>query len=679
LKKLCAVVLFAFVAVFAAGAAFAAMPLPLEVVNGRIAPVFILPNNVAQETPQLVSADWTPGLNASNDLKASWDFYTRFQLPEREALNHFNTNNALFANTADDVYPVDGVEGTNITANLVSRDWVEEGTAREIARLLLRGRADLGRAYDGWGSHRRPGNALGVLGTGRNALAFGAPFGANARVRTTGAPENQSNLVPLRVWSADVSYLPGGTEGFVAVMHRIQKEVMTAPAPINVGDMVVAAADGVRENTPFGGKRAKDVFVAKVRAGAVTQTPRGELFTQVFSIDELNAAHANAAVLGTSAVVFRRNAAPNVQRILGREEFIDPDAPGEYYVMTTIRRGGDFNRSRATSTDRVTDPAFIVTTNPFAPTHATFHNMRGGLAPAQFVELSNRRAIVGETYTETYDVVENFQQRVFVRNDVIQAANYDLANVQRLALGVMTANGVAGDIAQFAYMLDSERFDGVRAGDLRLIAARGAGNLTEFTPVWAGEELTGGRSAIFRLRPDVENRFNLVGEDEELVSSDVYWIGAAIEDNSAFDFEHNRRAHIITPMFVAGARDVPVTPQLVLTASGSTTMEPGDTVNLVVTVSDGSAVPVVTWDSSDAAIASFVVSGDTCVVTAEAVGTANITCVPEVGSGINPATPVVITVAQNTPSGGSSGGCSVGGFAPATLLLLAPLFLLLKK
>jgi len=32
-----------------------------------------------------------------------------------------------------------------------------------------------------------------------------------------------------------------------------------------------------------------------------------------------------------------------------------------------------------------------------------------------------------------------------------------------------------------------------------------------------------------------------------------------------------------------------------------------------------------------------------------------------------------------TPSSSSGGGCSVGGFAPATLLLLAPLFLLLKK
>jgi len=35
--------------------------------------------------------------------------------------------------------------------------------------------------------------------------------------------------------------------------------------------------------------------------------------------------------------------------------------------------------------------------------------------------------------------------------------------------------------------------------------------------------------------------------------------------------------------------------------------------------------------------------------------------------------------AQPQPSGGSSGGCSVGGFAPAALLLVAPLFLLLKK
>jgi len=38
-----------------------------------------------------------------------------------------------------------------------------------------------------------------------------------------------------------------------------------------------------------------------------------------------------------------------------------------------------------------------------------------------------------------------------------------------------------------------------------------------------------------------------------------------------------------------------------------------------------------------------------------------------------PATP------QPTPSGSSGGGCSVGGFAPAALLLVAPLFLLLKK
>jgi len=35
--------------------------------------------------------------------------------------------------------------------------------------------------------------------------------------------------------------------------------------------------------------------------------------------------------------------------------------------------------------------------------------------------------------------------------------------------------------------------------------------------------------------------------------------------------------------------------------------------------------------------------------------------------------------AQPQPSDGSSGGCSVGGFAPAALLLVAPLFLLLKK
>lgn len=44
----------------------------------------------------------------------------------------------------------------------------------------------------------------------------------------------------------------------------------------------------------------------------------------------------------------------------------------------------------------------------------------------------------------------------------------------------------------------------------------------------------------------------------------------------------------------------------------------------------------------------------------------------------------VLVACDNTdtptpPSGDSSSGCSVGGFAPATLLLLAPLFLLLKK
>jgi len=316
--------------------------------------------------------------------------------------------------------------------------------------------------------------------------------------------------------------------------------------------------------------------------------------------------------------------------------------------------------------------------------------------PSESQKINDYPATVRDTfYLDAAGLGAKKDNMVWLKDSVIEQYGYDVANVHQfpMTLGRVSARQNTG-IVLFS-IRDLTPFVGKKVSDVTVVNANAQfGSVSKYTLATDKTGMVDGTFAVLQRDPNYPTasyaasyKQVMMGADATFEEGKAYFIALAAKDGGDFDVQQGRQGiadskndrvvHYAAFAVVAGT--TPQVPTLVLTPSGSTTMEPGDTVDLVVTVSDGSAVPVVTWDSSDAAIASFVVSGDTCVVTAEAVGTANITCVPEVGSGINPATPVVITVAHNTPSGGSSGGCSVGGFAPATLLLLAPLFLLLKK
>ena len=520
---------------------------------------------------------------------------------------------------------------------------------------------------------------------------------------------------------ADVTPAAAGVD-FVAsadVLINVYK-VVTAPTGAKVVGWNVS--DDVFGTNRFTGMRARDIKLVKVYGNS--DSNKQLHFEFVDSQAKLE--HGKFVIVKTTVGPVVNGVIQVTDEPLGADDIIGNANP--YRILYAIRdQEPEFDFTTNDSFGSIVDPVIVYAEYPFIKTarikgEGAYENtvqvvqsagriasMIGPAVSASDPAVTLIRAYIDDAadptnpdhndypaiVRDTFDLTTN-DNMVWLKDSVIEDQyGFDPANVHQfpMTLGLVGARQNTG-IVVFS-IRDLTQFVGKKVSDVKVINADAQfGNIKEYALATTKTGMVNGTFAVLQRDPGYPAANYTTPYDQVMMGADAtfeegkaYFIALAAKDGGDFDVQQGRQGiadskndrvvHYAAFAVVAGT--TPQVPTLVLTPSGSTTMEPGDTVDLVVTVSDGSAVPVVTWDSSDAAIASFVVSGDTCVVTAEAVGTANITCVPEVGSGINPATPVVITVAHNTPSGGSSGGCSVGGFAPATLLLLAPLFLLLKK
>jgi len=310
--------------------------------------------------------------------------------------------------------------------------------------------------------------------------------------------------------------------------------------------------------------------------------------------------------------------------------------------------------------------------------------------------ISGRPANFGYTsgYTQAFidDVMggEPWNQMFFVKKEVVEAYGYADSIVYKLP-AVRAGDVPDGKTALVMYTirlgkgemeLDPDDFVGKTPADIQVIDVRSAekpeGDMTEFTRATDATQLTDGHFAILMPNPLARHEQVFVPEGHQFEADGIYFVALAVKDNGEFDLDQmkplsNNQSWVSPAFLVIGGKKAD--PELRVSPT-SATVNVGDTQQFTASISDGSEVPPVTWTSSDPAVATVDENG---LATAVAAGAATITCAPEVGSGYAPVDVTLTVETPAPPSGGSGGGCSVGGFGPASLFLLAPLFLLLKK
>jgi len=214
----------------------------------------------------------------------------------------------------------------------------------------------------------------------------------------------------------------------------------------------------------------------------------------------------------------------------------------------------------------------------------------------------------------------------------------------------------------------------IQAIDVRGVNAE---DLVAFERITDCRDMSDGKFVILKKDAIDPLMQDVMREDDTFEANGIYFVALGVKDGGEFDQDKstviNGQSWVSPVFLVIGG--VPVN---VLSVTPSTaTVLVGETQQFEAKVTTGD-VPAVTWSSSDEAVAT--IDPATGLATAVAVGTATITATPAEDSGFVAATATMtVTVPAPVPSGGSGGGCSVGGFGPASLFLLAPLFLLLKK
>ena len=277
----------------------------------------------------------------------------------------------------------------------------------------------------------------------------------------------------------------------------------------------------------------------------------------------------------------------------------------------------------------------------------------------------------------------------------IAGYGFDQANVIRFPATL--ANVPVGNTAVVLYTLrpgagfngsaglDMLVANGNTVSDLQVINATGNDAMPRnYTLVTATGDLRDGTFAVFEqvVQGNVQ-RQRICPADEVFTAGKVYFLAVAARDGGDYDVDQGTQGNNVGKnnqcvhfsVFAAVGGVTPVEPTLLIGAS-KTTLEPGEELQLTATRSDTGEPVAVAWTGSDDAVLAVSEEG---LVTAVAVGTATVTATPtDLGSDLDPATKAFTVEVPQPGGGGSSGGCSVG-FSPAAALLLAPLFVLLKK
>jgi len=280
---------------------------------------------------------------------------------------------------------------------------------------------------------------------------------------------------------------------------------------------------------------------------------------------------------------------------------------------------------------------------------------------------------------------------VWLKDSVItDQYGFELENVHQfpMTLGDLNARQNTGVIV-FS-IREPEKFIGRRVSDVKVINATGKdfNNPQEYTQVYDRTSMVDGTFAVLQRDPGYPTAnytapYNqvIMAADDEFVEGQAYFIALAAKDGGDFDVQQGRQGIADTKndrtvhfaAFAVVGSVTPVLPTLVIGPAQST-IEPGETLQLTATRSDTGDAVDVTWESSDDAVLTV----EDGLVTGVADGTAVVTATPVAPSDLDPATKTITVQTPQPGGGGSGGGCSVG-FAPAAVLLLAPLFVLLKK
>ena len=303
------------------------------------------------------------------------------------------------------------------------------------------------------------------------------------------------------------------------------------------------------------------------------------------------------------------------------------------------------------------------------------------------VTISNDfRADVKDTFDTTYAY-----DMVWIKDSVLNTYGYDTPATQVVKFPAAIAQVAnAQDTAIMMYTIrDVTNFVGKKVSDVSVFRVDDMNTAVPFTFAAAAADMVDGRYAI--LTPtanaaDGTHQQKFMAATDTFEEGGVYFVALVAKDGGAFDLQqgaqdvtskNDRNVHFFA--FAAIASSTPVEPYLDVTPA-SPSVKVGDTQQLTAEVKNSTKTFAFTWTSDDEAIAKVDNAG---LVLAVAKGAAKITCVADETATTAAAEQytkeITVTVTQDTPSGDSSSGCSVGGFAPATLLLLAPLFLLLKK
>jgi len=505
----------------------------------------------------------------------------------------------------------------------------------------------------------------------------------------------QETMTSVFVWSADINYITspdmsgiGGSTDTVAVMVRL-------------------------DNDLYKGLKVKDLNVVKV------ESKSGSWQGQLLRVNSASQLRKN-----TFAVVLRDG--ENIDRVLQDEEVIGACTRKEallcgdcdlewlnmqYFALIAVQKNDPWDVGDATLSNVVGGLHIIVGERPFVKTPNLCCGYPVGVEPRFGWVLGNRPnaeqrcdgftrdpfladAISGRPENmglasgypaAVVGAMENWNQMYFVKDEVVDA--YGFAGAPVFKLPAVRAGSVPAEktaLVMYTIRLgDGEMelpvadFVGKTPAEVRLIDVGGstAGDMQEYTRADVYTDLTEGHFAI--LKPHATNRHEqVIVPADEAFTNGVYFVALAARDNGDWDHDKfnplsNNQVWFSPAFMVLGGAQVP---SLVIGPAQSK-IEPGEELQLTATNSITGDEVDVTWESDDEAVLTV---SDTGLVTGVADGTATVTATPVAPSDLDPATKNITVETPQPGGGGSGGGCSVG-FAPAAVLLLAPLFVLLKK
>jgi len=759
LKKLCAVLLFVFVAMLAAGAAFA---YDTKIIDGATN-LKHLPTNVrpighygtpSVETivgPRRVGPGYTTPDLISDDI-----FFSKSQVGVRDTTNgdYITEKQSVLAANGGYLLNIQEAEATalwraipEMTGSLlqlcyddpccdegvVSQDvmrqkWLVSGDKLINSWAL----AERTKYDDFWGNKTRTPHAIVSASYGFAVPRLEARNIANAYFEAgnpgtnTEDQKGQELLTSVFVWSADMK-----------LDWVLASDDAAGDSKVDTVAVMVRL-----DNDLYKGLKVSDITVLKVE-----EEKEGEHwpFTQVYTETELK---------GKKFAVVKRTwnydcgGCPGrtvpTDVVLGPDEIIqagnrtgalDPDNPCDncgktcdrewetmqYFVLIGVQKG-DVRDTAGSSPDEkgvVSSVNLIIGHRPFTKTPDIRCGFVGGVYPRFGWVLGNRPnaeqrydgftrdpfladAIDGTDANfglasgypkAVMDAMKNWHQMYFVTDEVVNNYGFEGSIVYRLP--AVRTQVPSGQTAAVMYTIrigtgekeiNPDDIVGSTPADITAFDVRGTllEDKGEFTRVSDCRALENGTFIILKKDADNPLQQDVMPDDEKFVADGVYYVALAVQDGGDYDQDKygvvNGQSWVSPVFLVFGGKKAD--PELQVTPANPT-INVGGTQQFSAIVTDGSEPPTVAWSSSDDTVAT--VDPVTGLATALAAGVTTITATPEVVSDDVVASNLVaasttLTVEQPAPpSGGSSGGCSVGGFGPASLFLLAPLFLLLKK